>query len=280
MGHGIRIFVELSSVNRKQLDLQIQIPRPLAALEPRVQEEIQKTISRGRISGEIVFKSYGATRRASIQIDEDLAKAYVTKLRQTARRLKIDCKLDTSLLLKLPDIVRFEQPPLDLELLWKVTSKALQQALRDLVKMRKAEGRALKKELSQRLESLHKLVVQIKKSSSSLPERYRKALAQRLRQAGLAVDEKDSRLARELIYFTDKSDIIEELIRLDSHFKQTAKIMKSREPAGRALDFLVQELLREINTVASKANDKEISEATIMFKAELERFREQIQNIE
>lgn len=277
---GIQIEAELSSVNRKQADVFVRLPRSLEALEPRVEEEIRKVVSRGRVTGEVSVRTSETARRQGVRVDEGLARIYLQEIRKTAKRVGLKDDLGASLLLGLPDVVRYEQAAEDAEKAWPLIQKALREALKNLVQMRAREGAALQKDLAGRFRKIAALARGVRKRAPGVVEGFRKKLLARLQAAGFTMQSSDERLLRELALFADRSDITEELTRLDSHIQQAHKLMKSDEPAGRSLDFLAQEMFREVNTMGSKANDSEIVSDVVALKAELERIREQVQNIE
>jgi uncharacterized protein (TIGR00255 family) len=277
---GIKIEVELSSVNRKQADVSVRMPRSLEALEPRVEEEIHKAVSRGRVTGEVFVRTSDVARRQGVRVDEGLARIYLHEIRKTAKRVGLKDDLGASLLLGLPDVVRYEQPAEDAEKAWPIIQKALRDALKNLVQMRVREGAALQKDLAARFRKMAALVQGVRKRAPRVVESFRKKLLARLQAAGFTMQSSDERLLRELALFADRSDITEELTRLSSHIEQAHKLMQSDEPAGRSLDFLAQEMFREVNTMGSKANDSEIVTDVVALKSELERIREQVQNIE
>ena len=280
-GRLARVEVELSSVNRKQLDVDVGLPRFLAAYESRVLETVQGRLSRGRITGEIRVTWAEAAQAAGAKVDLGLARAAVGALRAAARKLDVPDDLKASDLLALPGLVSFAHGERDLEALWPTVRQALEAALAKLQAMRKKEGAALGRDLRARLGTLRKLVGEIAARAPGVVETYRANLLKRIAAAlpgsDLAADE---RLLKEVALFADKADVTEELVRLDSHFRQAEDALKAGGVVGRALDFLVQEMGREINTIGSKANDAEIARRVVAAKAELERFREQVQNVE
>ena len=278
--NGVKVEVELSSVNRKQLDISISLPRSLTALEPLVVEEIHKVLSRGRVTGEVVIRLSSLARQNAVCVDEALAKAYVEELRRTARRLKLNDDFGGSLLLSLPDVVRYEQPTDAAEKAWPIVARALKDALNSLARMRTREGATLQKDMEQRLAKIVNALERIRKQAPAVAEHYRDKLQARLQAAGFTMEASDERMLRELALFADRSDITEEITRFDSHVKQARQLMQSAEPVGRSLDFLAQEMFREVNTMGSKANDSAIIKDVVALKAELERIREQVQNIE
>ncbi len=277
---GVTVEVELSSVNRKQMDIILSLPRPLSALEPRVEEEISKAISRGRITGDISVRLSSEARRRGVVVDEELARTYLRAIRRTAKNIGLKDDLGSRALLELPDVVRYEQEAESAEQIWPILNRALQGALRHLLAMRLREGRELQKDLEKRVKQLGARLDRVRQRAPQVVASYREKLQARLKAAGFEFQNTDERLLRELAFFADKSDITEEITRLDSHFKQAHKLMQSNEPAGRSLDFLAQEMFREINTIGSKANDTAILKDVVSMKAELERIREQVQNVE
>lgn len=279
-GGGLRVEAEISSVNRRQLDIQLTLPPALRLLESRIQEEISKSVARGRIAAEVTVKGTGRTQAEAIRVNADVAKAYVEVLRGAAKRLGLRDDLGVSELIRLPGVLHYEPLDEDIRKAWPLVQEAVAKALEALQRMRAREGAALRKDLTRRLDQLAAAVAVIRSEAPKVAERYRTNLRERLAKAGLAGGENDDKLQRELILFADRSDITEELTRLDSHLAQARGMLASAEPAGRSLDFLAQELFREINTVGSKANDATIAAQVVNFKAELERLREQVQNVE
>jgi uncharacterized protein (TIGR00255 family) len=256
------------------------LPGPLRLLESRLHDEIAKSLSRGRVIVEVAVRGSERLKREAIRVNEDLAQAYIAALRRTARKLKLSDDLTLSQLIGLPGVLHYEPLDDDLERVWPVMHKALADALVGLMQMRTREGLALQRDLERRVKLLEGIVSKIRKRAPDTARRHREALEARLRQAGLEASMEDERIVKEIVLFADKSDVTEEMTRLESHFRQARELLGSKEPSGRALDFLSQEMNREINTVGSKANDPAIGALVVSFKAELERLREQVQNVE
>ncbi len=277
---GVAATVEISAVNRKQLDIQCALPRGMGALEARAIELIQSKVARGRLTVDVTVDWADVARRKAVRLDEPLAAAYLDALRSGARSLNIKDDLGMKALIQLPDVVQLARPQEDLERAWKPIEKALQHALKEFNAMRAREGRVLQQDLQMRIGLLEKLVKAIHKRAPAVAKNYRKKLLARLKQAGLDADQRDDRVLREIALFADRCDITEELTRLESHLNQARRMARSRSATGRSLDFLAQELFREINTIGSKANDSAILQRVVDFKTELERIREQVQNIE
>jgi uncharacterized protein (TIGR00255 family) len=277
---GIKVDVELSSVNRKQFDLHLSLPRELASLEAKIHAIVHKQVRRGHVKGMVRLSLAPGGRQQAVHIDESLARTQVTALRRTAKALGLADDLTAQCLLTLPDVVVLDTHPHDSQKLWPLIQQAMKQALEALMAMRRHEGEALAADMTKRFARLQKPLVQIGKRAPAVVTAHRRALMSRLGEAGIELATDDPTLIREVAVFADRCDISEELTRLASHFGQVEKLMSSKAPCGRSLDFLCQEMFREINTIGSKANDALIARHVIRFKAGLEAIREQVQNIE
>lgn len=276
---GIKVSAELSSVNRKQGELAIYLPREMESLEPQVRTELNKRVSRGRVTAKIALHAAQALP-GQVQVNTPVARAYATELRKLARELKLNEDLSLEAMVRLPGVLASSDTT-DAELLWPLLEKALAIAGDALVKMREKEGANLAKDLHGRIKLMRKGVAKIKTLAPEMVKKYRDALRERIANAGLPLPpEEDERLLKEVVYFADRSDISEELARLQSHFQQFDDLLESSEPVGRTLDFLAQEMNREINTIGSKAQDSQIAREVVGLKAELEKFREQALNVE
>lgn len=280
-GGGMFISVELSSVNRKSFESRISMPDEMHSLRSVVDSGLREAVSRGAVSCQVDLEWAKRIRRKSVSIDEDLARGYVETIQAVARKLGMSEKLPAQSLLELPGVVEFGAPEVDMDEMEGLLEKALATALKRLNTMRKREGRRLQRDISERVKDLKDMAASIRERAPIAFEKHRDALFERLREAGLkSGGDADQRIEREVVLFADKADIEEELTRLDSHFDQAWQIISSEKPAGRALDFLAQEFLREINTIASKSADAGISRLAVEFKSELERVREQVRNVE
>lgn len=278
---GLKVTVELSSVNRKQSEIFANLPRELEVLEAQVRDEINQRVGRGRVTARISLHAAEDRDSARMHLNERLAKSYAREFERLAHELKLAGPISLDLILRAPGVLQSSDELADAEDFWPTIRKALLQALDMLVQMREREGAHLEKDLRGRVAAMRKAVSQIEKRAPAVQSRYREQLLQRIKAVGLddAVIEPD-RLLKEVVFFADRSDISEELTRLQSHFDQFTACMASAEPVGRTLDFLAQEINREINTIGSKANDSAIAHRVVSFKAELEKFREQAQNVE
>jgi len=279
-GDGLRVDVEISSVNRKQLDVIVNLPRPLQSLESWILEQLSHEMSRGRVSLQISIQSTGASKSSPVRINQALIGDCLKELRRTAKKLGVSPEITLSDLIRIPGVLTIHDAGQDTEQVKPVLQKALAKALTSFTAMRKREGLSLLGELSTRVEKLEEYVRVITERSPTLVDGYRRALRERIVQLSGDLHIPDERLEKEVVMFADRADITEEIIRLKSHFKQARGMLKQKDPAGRSMDFLAQEMFREINTIGSKANDSVISSIVVNFKADLERFREQVQNIE
>ena len=278
---GFKVTVELSAVNRRQTEISVNLPRELEMLEAPVRDAINAQVARGRVTARIALHAANGKSAARAHINLPLARAYAAELNRLARQLKLPDPATLDQLVRAPGVFQSDEELVDTEQIRPVVEKALAQALAALVKMREREGAHLAKDLAARAGIMRQSADRIQKQAPHTAERYRQQLVERIKSAGLAAPEPDDeRLLKEIVLFADRSDISEELTRLQSHFQQFDDCRKAKEPVGRTLDFLAQEMNREINTIGSKANDALISREVVTLKAELERFREQAQNVE
>lgn len=276
---GAKLAVELNSVNRKQSDVVINLPRDLAALEPRIRQTINDNISRGR-TNVVVTCQGNCTISPKLALDRDLARSYHDAMRALQKELNAPGEITIGTILQAPGVLRTPEQPLDSEQTWPPLERALRSALSELIKMREREGRHLAKDLIHRLKSIRKSLKAIRGRHPDVVKEYRRALMERIQKADLAINSSDERLLKEISFFADRSDVSEELTRLESHLAQFAHHLRRNEPVGRTLEFITQEISRELNTLGAKANDASISQNVVACKAELERVREQIQNLE
>ena len=277
---GFKFTVELNSVNRKQSDIMINLPKELAELEPRIRDVINSELSRGRIMVVVAYHRGASKAEEQIELDVALAKAYHRAIQKLQKQIKLNGSLTLETILRAPGVMKLAETTVDAELVWPCVETALRKALVQLVKMREKEGKFLANDLTQRLGLLAAGVEQVRKAAPATVNRYREQLHARVKEAGLDVPIDDVRLLKEVVIFADRCDITEELTRMESHLKQFREHLNSNEPVGRTLDFLAQEMNREINTIGSKANAAEVSQHIVKMKAELEKIREQSQNIE
>ena len=276
---GAKFTVEISTVNRKQAELSLYLPRELDALESRARDEINAKVSRGRIAARVQWTAKSG-ERAQVEIDRNLANQYAKEYRKLAADLKLGGEVSLDTILRAPGVLQTSEEELDVESLWTPLRAAVRAALKELLAMRAREGANLKKDLQKRIDALQKTVKAVKRQAPKTVRRHREALLDRLNQSGLDLKLDDERVLKEVALFADRIDITEELTRLESHFGQFSDYAKAKGPVGRTLDFLSQEMNREVNTIGSKANDPVISRLVVAMKSELEKFREQVQNVE
>ena len=278
---GIRAVVEISSVNRKQFDCQTTLPRSLAGLDARVQTAVKMAVCRGHVKTVITLAVDEASGDAA-SADISKWRARVAAVRAAALELGLPDDLSASSLLNGSDFGAATERAISADAAWGVIEPALRSALDQLVEMRRREGDAIRADLCARFADLKGVAAAISVRAPEIPKQYRDTLRTRINDLlaaqGQLIDEQA--LAREVALFADRCDISEELTRLESHFNQADGFLGGSEPCGRTLDFLCQELFREINTVGSKANDAAITRGVIAFKTSLEAVREQVQNIE
>ncbi len=273
----VKVTVEIKTVNHKQLDLSVKSPRTVFFCEDAIRKICKKNVTRGHAD---VFVNYADERdnKRSISVDVSLAKQYVEAAKQLGS-LGISDDVTVSQIMRMPDVINAEAEE-DESLTERLVAEATEEACRNLVAAREKEGAALKKELIYRLENLDKIVEEIAVRAPEVSENYAKKLKTRIEEylGGIEVDE--SRFLTEVACFVDRSNIDEEITRLRTHIKHGFSLMEESGDVGKKLDFLVQEINREINTTGSKSNDIEITQKVLAAKNELEKFREQVQNIE
>ncbi|MEY4386502.1 MAG: hypothetical protein RLY20_1785 [Verrucomicrobiota bacterium] len=278
---GFKITVELSSVNRKQAEIAVNLPRELELLEGQMRDVINRAIARGRVTVKVTIHAALGRDSAKMHLNTELARAYAKELSALAKQLKLKDDVTLDQLVRAPGVFQTDEDLAGEEDFWPAVEQALNRALAAFLKMRAREGAHLAKDLIHRINVMRSAVEEVRQNAPQVAERYRAALLERIKAAGLeSIAPDDERLLKEVVLFADRSDISEELTRLQSHFQQFDDLTKSKEPIGRTLDFLAQEINREVNTIGSKANDALISREVVKLKAELEKFREQAMNVE
>ena len=276
---GTKFSVELNSVNRKQSDIVVNLPRDLAALEPRIRQTINENISRGRTNVVVSYHN-GSSAPRKLALDVDLARTYHDAMRALQKELGAPGEITIGAILQAPGVMRAPEEAFDSSAAWPAIERALRAALYDLIKMREREGKHLAKDLIHRLKAMRKQIKEIRGLHTDVVKKYRAALLERIQKAGLPISSEDERLIKEVTFFADRADVSEELTRVESHLAQFAHHLRRHEPVGRTLEFITQEIFRELNTLGAKANDAAISQRVVVCKAELEKIREQIQNLE
>ncbi|MBG7607689.1 MAG: YicC family protein [Verrucomicrobia bacterium] len=273
--------VEAAAINRKQVEIVANLPRPLQSLESRVRQATLPHISRGRVQISVRIENSEGEASAQIRINPALAKSFESAFSDLSLIISRPLLPEPSDFLRQPGIIEVcEQEEVDPEVAWEAISPALEQAITNLNAMRSSEGIHLRDDLLARLGQLMAFTQTITGHAPGRMIRQKELLLKRLSNLGIPLELDDERLAKELALFADRCDISEEVTRLESHFAKFHEYVHSEEPAGRPLDFLCQELFREFNTIGSKANDPLIAQTVVESKTELEKIREQVQNIE
>lgn len=277
-----KFTVEMRSVNHRYNDITVKMPRFLISLEDRIRKKAAESIFRGKTDIYISFETL-SPEDMDVKLDEALATAYAEKLRQLQKVLRLMLLEDSRILeltAKFPDVITVEKAQKEEAALWDALLPALEEATSHFLAMREAEGENLKRDILQKREKISGLVAGVKERAPLVAEEYREKLNRRLEELLGDVKVEPQRIAQEVAIFADRGCIDEEITRLESHLAQLGDILREGGQVGRKLDFLVQEMNRESNTIASKANDVEIVQATIALKSEIEKIREQVQNLE
>lgn len=279
IGGGFDITVDIKSVNHRYFEFTARTPRQLAFLDEKLKTLIQSSVNRGKVEAVVTTVVAGGAD-PEIEINENVAKTYVDALRQMRTPLDLQDDLKLSHLLRFPDIFTVKRAELDEEAIWEAVSQAAAQALESFQAMRETEGSRLKTDLEGKIELVEGLLSKVEQKAPLLRAEYYNRLYQKLKEILAGQDVDEARLATEAAVFADKVAVDEETVRLRSHLHQFREFLDCGSPIGKKMDFLVQEMNRETNTIGSKAQNLEISRVVVEMKAEIEKIREQIQNIE
>lgn len=277
--HNYRVTVEIKAVNHRYNEILVRLPKNCNALEERVRRKIAAVLHRGHMDVFITVNYHGQ-RQYAITVDNGLAIAYYNAVKGLAQTLAIPETGILDLVARFPEVITVEEEPDDVEVIWPVMDQALTKALNGVKRMRQAEGENIYRDITRRVERLEQLREVIAQRAHSVVDEYRNKLLNRLGSIVNTADIDMNRVLQEVVLFADRSNITEELVRLASHVQQFSATLAGEGAVGRKLDFLVQEMNREVNTIAAKANDADIIGATVEMKSEIEKVREQIQNIE
>ena len=272
--------VEIKSVNHRYLDINIKMPRTLSYLEEDIKKEISKRIKRGKIDVFITFENNSQEGR-NVKINKELAKVYINQLKELADEEKISDKIEVIDIAKFPDILTIKIDEND-EKIKNEIIQATKDATEKIVEMKNIEGEKIAQDLLTRIEKIESKIAEISKKSTGLIEEYVVKLEKRIKEILKSEEVDKSRLAQEVVIYADKCSVEEEITRLKSHIYQFKNLLSDNknETIGKKLDFIIQEMNRETNTIGSKANNLEITNGVIDIKTELEDIREQVQNIE
>ena len=275
-----KITIELKSVNHRYLDLSIKMPKKLSFLEGSIRNLMKTYIQRGKVDVYITYEDY-TINNGTLKYNKELAAEYIACLKQIQQDFDLDYDIKVSTLSRYPDILTMEEQSVDEEELWSILEPPVREACEKFVQTRTQEGHNLEKDLLEKLDGLDKKVTRIEERSPEVVNAYRTKLEAKVSELLEDTQIDDNRIAAEVILFSDKICNDEETVRLHSHVKNMKKMLTTeKEGIGRKLDFMAQEMNREANTILSKSSDMEISDIAIDLKTEIEKIREQIQNIE
>ncbi len=276
---GEEVLVELRSVNHKFCEVKVRLPRELAALDGVTAKAVKERLARGAV--EVFVKRQSASAAGTVPVvDLALVREYRRAMSQIAHEAGTPDVVSVAELASQPGVIRLDEPTVNLEQASRALERALDQALTALVEMRKVEGEAIRTDLLSRLALVEVATREVEALVPKAIELYRARLTERIADLSKGIGVDAQRLAQEVAFFAERTDVAEETTRLASHLSQFRGLVAANEPAGRKLDFLVQEMHREVNTTGSKSQHPEISTRVVAMKAELERIREQVQNVE
>ena len=272
--------IEIKSVNHKYTDINVRLPYVLSFLEEKIKKEVSQNVARGKIDINVTFVN-NSNLGKKISINKPLAKEYIEELRKIKEENNIIDDISIMKIAKLPDILNITQDNNE-EVLWEELNKALQEAIKNLLEGKEVEGKKLSEDMLQRLENINNHILEISQYSTGLIEQYVVKLKDRIKEIMQTDLIDEARISQEVVLYADKTSIEEEITRLKSHITQFRELLQSEsvKKTGKRLDFIIQEMNREINTIGSKSNCLEITNLVIELKTELEDVREQVQNIE
>jgi len=278
---GQKYTVEIKSLNHRFLEISLRLPASLSALEMEIKKKIGEPLLRGKIDVSIRRDVQASAENGQyLALNLPLAQNYFNLLMQLKQSLNLQDDIRLEMIASQKDVFQMAELPQDDSVLWQGLAAVLEEALAGMMEMRRREGEVLSRDLSARLDLMTQLLSRIEAKAPQVVLEYQKRLTDRVREltSGLVVDE--SRLSQEVAILAEKSDITEEIVRLRSHFGQFLEMLDREEAIGRKVDFLIQEMNREVNTIGSKSSDADISKQVIEIKSELAKLREQVQNLE
>lgn len=272
-------IIEISSVNNRFLEMSVRLPRPYLSMEPSVRKLVSEKLGRGKIYLTVTLQE-SPDNLDRYTINEVAARAYIKQLKGLADKHKVPFDIDLSHLLALPNVIESNGDELDLETIWPALSKGIERATAQLVKMRAAEGKAMAADMKVRLSRILDITAEIEQKTANATKLYAERLNERIGELLQAPLSDSSRLEEEIALFADRTDISEEIVRLQSHTRQFRDTLKASDAVGRRLNFILQEMNREVNTIGSKSADFGIASDVISLKEEVEKLREMVQNVE
>ena len=273
------VVVESRSVNHRYSDINIKLPKRLTVFENRFKEVIRTHVSRGRIDVFLRLDNLGE-EKVQLSVDLDLAEQYYRVLHDLKERLRLKDEITLTLLAGTKDLITAKEELGDIEPYWQEVLPVLKRSLKNMDDMKRLEGESLAKDLEQRLDHITEQLQMIKQQFPMRLKAFLGRLQERLRSLLEGMEADPSRFQQEVALLAERTDITEEIVRGESHLAQFRTLLEGNEPVGRKMDFLLQEIHREVNTVSAKANDAEISQRVVEIKSELEKIREQVQNVE
>ncbi len=276
---GKTIIVEIKSVNHRYYEFSSRVPRSCGYLDEKLKSFIQGKVSRGKVEVGVSVQSDGASDE-KIEVNSEVAKGYITALRSANEELGLEDDLTLSRIMRLPDIFDVKKIEEDEETVWNEVKSVAEKALERFIAMREAEGAKMRDDILSRLDYITELVEKIEKKSPETTEKYRKKLFDKISEVLKDTNVDEQRILTEAAIFSEKTAVDEETVRLRSHINQCREMLSMNEAVGRKLDFLIQEFNREANTIGSKCQDIEITKVVVDLKSEIEKIREQVQNIE
>lgn len=276
---GKTIIVEIKSVNHRYYEFTSRVPRSCGYLDEKLKLFIQGKVSRGKIDVGVSIQSDGVSDE-KIEVNSEVAKGYITALRSANEELGLEDDLTLSRIMRLPDIFDVKKIEEDEETVWNEVKSVAEKALERFIAMREAEGEKMREDILSRLDYITGLVEKIEKKSPETTEKYRKKLFDKISEVLKDTNVDEQRILTEAAIFSEKTAVDEETVRLRSHINQCREMLSMNEAVGRKLDFLIQEFNREANTIGSKCQDIEITKVVVDLKSEIEKIREQVQNIE
>ncbi len=277
-----KMIVELKSVNHRYSDINIKLPKIMNLFEDRIRKKLSSQVQRGKVDVYILMDTF-STDDIKINLNEALAEAYIVNLKAINERFCLNDEIKLDLITRFPDIITVDRNIDDEKVLneiWDTLEKALDLAIAQFIQMRSLEGKVLKENILIKLASINNLTDKIKLREPFIVEEYRDKIKNKMKEILENVTVDENRLLTEVALFADRSSIDEEITRLQSHITQLTSILEQNDSIGRKLDFIVQEMNREVNTIGSKSNDLEVTKIVVELKSEIEKIREQIQNIE
>jgi len=270
--------VELRSINHRFLDFQIRLPNKLNALEPEIKRAVQSKLSRGKV---LVFVTIEKSNNLdSVYIDEKKINFYLSSLRKLGGKMKVSGDLSLKDLLSFPDIFQSNEAEVNTKQIWTELKPIMDKALKSLILAREKEGKTTFQDMDSRLKSITSFSAGIKKKAQGFSVRYKEKLQKQVKELTKGLTLEEDRLIKEVALMADRVDVTEELVRLQSHVELFHKTLRQGKEVGKKLDFVGQEMNREANTIASKCQDTQIAEKVVQIKAEIEKIKEQVQNVE